>query len=229
MKPSTFLYVTTDEALFMDVANTTQQPIGRSRSRTILWSLAGLVLFAGIAVLAWSVFRPYAFHGMILQSPMQATDFTLTGQNGQPVSLRDFQGKVVLLYFGYTTCPDVCPATLAILHQAHVALGKQADDVQVLMVTVDPERDTQEVMADYTSHFDSSFIGLTGTPEQIAEVATYYGIYYEKVEGNSAVGYLVNHTANVMAIDKEGYLRVVFPFGATVEDVTADLKYLLSR
>jgi protein SCO1/2 len=215
--------------LFMNETNTIQQPIARSWLRTILWSLAGLVLVVGIAVLAWNLFRPYAFHGMILQSPMKATDFTLPGQNGQPVSLRDFRGKVVLLYFGYTTCPDVCPTTLAELHQAHVALGKKADDVQVLMVTVDPERDTQQVMADYTSHFDSSFIGLTGTPEQIAEVATYYGIYYEKVEGNSAIGYLVNHTANVMAIDKEGYLRVVFPFGTTAKDITADLDYLLSR
>ena len=97
------------------------------------------------------------------------------------------------------------------------------------MVTVDPERDTLPVLADYLPHFDSSFIGLTGTTEQIAEVATYYGIYYEKQEGNSALGYLVNHTATVMTIDKDGYLRVVFPFGTTSEDITADLDYLLSR
>jgi protein SCO1/2 len=108
-------------------------------------------------------------------------------------------------------------------------LGKQADNVQVLMVTVDPERDTQEILADYMSHFDSSFIGLTGKPEQIAEVATYYGVYYEKEKGNSALGYLVNHTATVMAIDKQGYLRIVFPFGTAAKDIASDLKYLLSR
>ena len=205
------------------------QPISRARSQTILWSLIGLILVAGIVLLIWITIRPYGFHGMVLQSPMKAIDFTLAGQNGQSVSLRDFQGKVVLLYFGYTTCPDVCPTTLADLHQARAALGKQADEVQVLMVTVDPERDTQQVMADYMGHFDSSFIGLTGTTEQITEVATYYGIYYEKQEGNSALGYLMNHTATVMAIDKDGYLRVVFPFGTAAKDITADLDYLLSR
>ena len=97
------------------------------------------------------------------------------------------------------------------------------------MITVDPERDTQPVLAEYMPHFDSSFIGLTGTPDQIAEVATYYGIYYEKEEGNSSLGYLVNHTATVMAIDKDGYLRVVFPFGTAARDITADLDYLLRR
>jgi protein SCO1/2 len=206
-----------------------QQPVSNSRPRTTLWTLIGLTLVAGIAFLTWSAIRPYAFHGMVLQSPMKAADFTLPGQNGQSVSLKDFRGKIVLLYFGYTTCPDVCPTTLADLHQARTALGKQADEVQVLMVTVDPERDTQQVMADYMNHFDSSFIGLIGTPEQVAEVATYYGIYYEKEEGNSALGYLMNHTATVMAIDKDGYLRLVFPFGTAAKDITADLEYLLSR
>jgi protein SCO1 len=196
----------------------------------LILKLAVLVALGGaIAFLIWNAIRPYNFHGMVLQSPTKAMNFTLTGHNGQPVSLADFQGKLVLLYFGYTTCPDVCPATLAVLHQAHLALGKRADQVQVLMITVDPERDSQPVLADYMPHFDSSFIGLTGTPDQIAEVATYYGIYYEKQQGNSTLGYLVNHTATVMAVDKEGYLRVVFPFDTVVEDVTADLNYLLNR
>jgi protein SCO1 len=207
----------------------TQQPDNRSWLRTILWAVIGLTLTAVVLILAWKQFRPYAFHGMIMQSPSKATDFTLSSGNGQPVSLSDFQGKVVLLYFGYTTCPDVCPTTLAEIHQSLVALGKKADDVQVLMVTVDPERDTPEVMSEYVTHFDSRFIGLVGTPDQTAEVATYYGIYYEKEEGNSALGYLVNHTATVTAIDKEGYLRVIFPFGTTAKDIAADVEYLLSR
>jgi protein SCO1 len=207
----------------------TQQPDNRSRLRTVLWAVIGLTLTAGVLLLAWSLFRPYAFHGMIMQSPSKATDFTLTGGNGQPVSLSDFEGKVVLLYFGYTTCPDVCPTTLAEIHQALVALGKKADGVQVLMVTVDPERDTPEVMAEYVTHFDSRFIGLVGTPDQTAEIATYYGIYYEKEEGNSALGYLINHTATVTAIDKEGYLRVIFPFGTAAKDIAADVEYLLRR
>lgn len=206
-----------------------QQPAVHSGSRNIFRLLIGLVLAVGIIFLLWNRIRPYSFHGMVMQSPMKATDFTLPSQNGQPVSLRDFEGKIVLLYFGYTTCPDVCPTTLADLHVAREALGKRADEVQVLMITVDPERDTQQVMADYMSHFDSSFIGLTGTPEQTAEVATYYGIFYEKQEGDSALGYLVDHTATVMVIDRKGYLRVVFPFGTAAQDITSDLKYLLSR
>ena len=197
--------------------------------RTIIWILSSLVLIIGSGLFAWNLFHPYAFHGMVLQSPMKATDFTLTGHNGQPVSLQDFQGKVVLIYFGYTTCPDVCPTTLADLHQARVGLGNLGEQVQVLMITVDPARDTQAVLADYMPHFDSSFIGLTGTSDQIAEVATYYGIYYEQQAGNSALGYLVNHTATVMVVDKDGYLRLVFPFGTTSEDIRADLEYLLSR
>jgi protein SCO1/2 len=206
-----------------------QQPVGRFAARNILRSLIGLTLAIVVILLLWSRIRPYSFHGMVMQSPMQATDFTLPSQNGQPVSLQDFEGKIVLLYFGYTTCPDVCPTTLADIHVAREALGKRADEVQVIMITVDPERDTQEVMADYMSHFDSSFIGLTGTPEQIAQVATYYGIFYEKQEGDSALGYLVDHTATVMVIDREGYLRVVFPFGTAAQDIASDLKYLLSR
>jgi protein SCO1 len=213
----------------MTESNPMQKSGNRSWLRIVLWSLGALILVVGLSPIIWRAIRPYAFHGMILQSPTKATNFTLTGQNGQPVSLSDFEGKVVLLYFGYTTCPDVCPTTLAGIHQALTLLGDQAKNVQLLMITVDPERDTQQVMSEYTVHFDSSFIGLTGTPEQIAEVATYYGIYYEKQEGDSAIGYLVDHTATVTAIDKDGYLRVVFPFGTTAEDIAADLDYLLKR
>ena len=194
-----------------------------------LWLTIAIGLFAGIVLLMWSILRPYTFHGMVLQSPMKAKNFTLTGHNGQPVSLKDFQGQIVLLYFGYTTCPDVCPTTLADLHQARLALGNRGKQIQVLMVTVDPARDTQQVLAEYMPHFDSSFIGLTGMSDQIAEVATYYGIYYEQQAGNSALGYLVNHTATVMVIDKEGYLRLVFPFGTPSEDIKSDLDYLLNR
>ena len=206
-----------------------EQVVPRSRWLPVLWALISLGLLAGIGLLTWSLLHPYSFHGVVLQSPSSARNFTLTGQNGQPVSLTDFSGKVVLLYFGYTTCPDVCPTTLADLRTARESLGALSEQVQVLMITVDPQRDTQAVLADYMSHFDSSFLGLTGTPEQIAEVATYYGIYYEKAEGNPTLGYLMNHTATVMAVDKDGFLRVVFPFGTPAQDIADDLNYLLKR
>lgn len=190
---------------------------------------AVLVTVVAAGVLIGSALRPYMFHGTLFQSPAPALNFTLTGHNGQAVSLDDYKGKVVLLYFGYTTCPDVCPTTLAELHAAIQTLGNRAKDVQVMMITVDPERDTVPVLAEYMPHFDASFIGLTGTPEQIAEIATYYGVAYERSDEPSALGYLVNHTATVATLDRQGYVRVIFPFQTPARDIAADVEYLLNR
>lgn len=174
--------------------------------------------------------RPYIFHGTLIQSPDPVPDFTLLGHMGQMVSLNDFRGQLVVLYFGYTVCPDVCPTTLAELRRAREVLGQSADQVQVLMITVDPERDTAEVLADYVTHFDPTFIGLTGTPDEIAAVATYYGVFYERrEEEDSALGYLVDHTATQMVIDQEGHLKVVYPFGTSAEDIAADLEYMITH
>jgi protein SCO1/2 len=174
--------------------------------------------------------RPYIFHGTLIQSPDPAPDFSLLGHMGQMVSLSDFRGQLVVLYFGYATCPDVCPTTLAELHRAREVLGQRADQVQVLMVTVDPERDTAEMLADYVTHFDPTFIGLTGTPDEIAAIATYYGVFYDqREEEDSALGYLVDHTATQMVIDQKGHLKVVFPFGTSAEDIAADLEYMITH
>lgn len=171
--------------------------------------------------------QPYQYHGLYLDSPTQATDFTLTSQTGEPVSLSDLRGKLVLLYFGYTFCPDVCPTTLSTLNQALELMGKKADDVQVVMVSVDPERDTPEVLANYLSNFNPSFMGLTGTHDQIASAATGLGVFFEKHEGSAATGYLVDHTASVMALDQQGRLRLVIPFETSAEDIASDLTQLL--
>lgn len=171
--------------------------------------------------------QPYQYHGLYLDSPTQATDFTLTSQTGDPVSLSDLRGKLVLLYFGYTFCPDVCPTTLSTLNQALELMGKKADDVQVVMVSVDPERDTPEVLANYLSNFNPSFMGLTGTHDQIASAATGLGVFFEKHEGSAATGYLVDHTASVMALDQQGRLRLVIPFETSAEDIASDLTQLL--
>jgi protein SCO1 len=173
-------------------------------------------------------FRPHTFSGTVIQSPDTAHDFTLTSADGD-VSLRDFRGKLVLVYFGYIFCPDICPATLANVGQALRDLGSSADDVQLIMVSLDPERDTPEKLAEYTAHFHPSFIGVTGTPEQLAEVASLYGIFYQKTEGSAASGYLIDHTATLMVIDREGYLKLVFPFGVTVPEIADDLKYMLKQ
>jgi protein SCO1/2 len=191
----------------------------------------GIVL---IAMIALPSIRTYRFRGTVLQSQQPAPDFELDAANGQTVRLSDFKGKLVLLYFGYTFCPDVCPTSLSKLGKTMDILGKQADDVQVIMISVDPERDTPEVLAEYVSFFHPGFIGVTGTPDKIAEVATLYGIYYQAHEGTAASGYLVDHTASVIVIDQDGYLKLVFPYTTpdqdayiSAEDIAADLEYLL--
>jgi protein SCO1/2 len=147
--------------------------------------------------------------------------------NGQRVSLDDFRGKLVVLYFGYTFCPDVCPATLVEIAGAMDILGEDAKDIQTIMISVDPERDTPEQLAEYVAHFDPNFLGVTGTEEEVAEIATLYGIFYEKHEGTVASGYLIDHTATTMVIDQDGYLKLLLPFGTTAQDMADDLAYLL--
>ncbi len=171
--------------------------------------------------------QPYEYHGLYLDSAMSVPAVTLTNQNGQPASLADFGDKLVLVYFGYTFCPDVCPTTLGVVNQALELLGDKADQVQMVMVSVDPERDTPEVLANYLSNFNPSFVGLTGSPDQIASAAMPFGVFYEKHEGSAATGYLVDHTASVMVLDREGRMRLVLPFETSAEDMAADLRQLL--
>jgi protein SCO1 len=185
---------------------------------------AGIVL----ALLAGRLLRPYEFHGTILQSPDPAYNFNLTDGAGQVIKLSDFRGKLVVLYFGYTYCPDVCPDTLTQVNKALEMMGAKAEQVQVMMISVDPERDTPAAMSEYMRHFNPDFIGLTGSPEQIALTAAPYGIYYEKdSSGESAGGYLVNHTASLMVIDRDGHLKLILPYGITAADMAADFQELL--
>ena len=189
-----------------------------------------LISFVIVLGLAAGVvfFRPHTFHGTVIQSPEPSYNFTLTGANGD-VSLSDYRGKMVLMYFGYTFCPDICPGTLANAAQALRNMGDKADEVQLIMVSLDPERDKHEKLAEYTGHFYPSFIGITGTKEQIDEIAALYGIYYKINEGSEATGYLIDHTATMMVLDREGYLKLVFPYGVTSEEIADDLKYMLRQ
>ncbi|MBP8047770.1 MAG: SCO family protein [Anaerolineales bacterium] len=173
-------------------------------------------------------FRPHTFHGTVIQSPETSYDFTLTGGNGD-VSLSDFRGKLVLIYFGYTFCPDICPATLGNVNQALKEIGAKAEDIQLIMISLDPQRDTPEKLEQYVAHFNPTFIGITGTQEQVDTVTSLYGIFYEKKEGSEATSYLIDHTATLMVIDREGYLKLVFPFGVTADEIADDLKYMLRQ
>lgn len=193
----------------------------------IKFFILAIAIILGVTVGVYFL-RPHTFHGTVIQSPDTAHDFTLTSAAGE-VSLSDFRGKLVLLYFGYTFCPDICPATLANAGQALRELGNDAGDAQLIMISLDPERDTPEKLAKYTAHFHPSFIGVTGSPEQLAEVASLYGIFYQKTEGSAASGYLIDHTATLLVIDRDGYLKLVFPFGVTVPEIADDLKYMLRQ
>jgi protein SCO1/2 len=189
--------------------------------------IAVIAVVLGLAV-GYYFFRPHTFHGTVIQSPEPSFDFNLTSSSGD-VSLSDYRGKLVLIYFGYTFCPDICPATLANVGQALRDLGTQADDIQVIMVSLDPERDTPEKLSKYVGQFHPSIIGITGSKEQLDEVTSLYGIFYQIAEGSDATGYLIDHTATLLVLDREGYLKLVFPFGVTSQDIADDLKYMLRQ
>jgi protein SCO1/2 len=137
------------------------------------------------------------------------------------------RGDIVLLFFGYTSCPDVCPTTLSEMKRVLAELGSNAGQVQVIFVTVDPERDTPQKLRDYVSIFNPAFIGLSGSMEELQEVWSDYGVYREEEQlPNSATGYLVNHTARVYLIDRDGNLRLSYSFGTPTDDFVHDLKIL---
>lgn len=167
----------------------------------------------------------------VFNPPRLAPDFTLRGSDGTDLKLSRYRGKVVALGFGYTFCPDVCPTTLAELAEARKKLGAAGKDFQVVYVTVDPERDSADRLRVYLSAFDASFIGATGTPEQLVEVRKAYGITVAKktVSGNPSA-YAVHHSSFVYFIDREGRLRAMMPFGGrTIDDIAHDVRALLKK
>jgi len=192
-----------------------------------VWTIA--VIAVGFVCLL--VARPAAtadFRGGVLEPPKPATDLLLMTQDGKPFKLSSEQGKVVALWFGYTFCPDVCPTTLAELTQARQRLGKDADRLRIVFVTVDPERDTPGRLREYVKAFGGNFIAATSTPERLAQARKAYGVVAEKrvVAGTSAA-YLIDHSAFVYVVDPAGRLRLMFPFGMSVEDMVHDFKLLL--
>ena len=198
--------------------------------KTLLVGLGAFLLIAIVAAGVLLFSEPAGFRGTTYAEPYPvAADIELKQANGSSFRLSDLRGKVVALFFGYTSCPDVCPTTMAELDQALEKMGDQANQVQVLYVTVDPERDTPERVQEYVRHFNPTFIGLSGSEAELTKVWNDYGVFREIVEGGSAAGYLVDHTARVTVIDQDGNLRLSFPFDTPVEDVVHDLKLLLKN
>ncbi|MFZ6776694.1 SCO family protein [Undibacterium sp. Ji83W] len=156
-----------------------------------------------------------------------AKDFALTDHNGKARTLADFKGKAVVIFFGYTQCPDVCPTTMVEMANVMKLLGADADKVQVLFVTLDPERDTQALLASYVPNFDKRFLGLYGDAAATAKVAKEFKVFYQKVEGKTPGSYTVDHTAGSYVFDPEGRIRLFLRHGQGAEPVAHDLKILL--
>ena len=188
--------------------------------------LGTLTAAAGAAVGFAQPDRPSPLRGMIFEPPRQAPDLPLIDQEGRPFSLSRHRGKFLLLFFGYIFCPDVCPTTLVVLANARERLGAAAKDVQVIFISVDPERDTPKVIKRYVAYFDTTFIGLSGDPEAVASVARAYGVRYGKRPSSTPDRYSVDHTALTYLIDRSGRLVAAYPFETSVDDLVADLKFL---
>lgn len=154
-------------------------------------------------------------------------DFKLTDHAGHTRRLKDFRGKVVAMFFGYTHCPDVCPTTLYEFAMALKAMGKDADRVQVLFVTVDPERDTPALLAQYVPAFNPGFLGLYTDPESLAKLAAEFKVVYQRSAGSTPQDYLIDHTAGTYVYDPQGRLRLLVPYGSRSKAIAQDLVTLL--
>jgi protein SCO1/2 len=202
--------------------------------RVFPWALAAAALLAGALAYAW-----WAWPGAGSQSKkFEAIDvtgvdwgkgFELTDFNGKPRTLADFRGKVVLLFFGYTHCPDMCPTTLAKLGEAMRLLGADANRVQGLFVTVDPKRDTPQVLAQYVPAFHPAFLGLYGTEQQTASAAKEFKVYFQAQKPGESGFYTVDHSGPVFVLDRRGRLRLFASAENSAESVARDLQLLLKE
>ncbi len=163
----------------------------------------------------------------VFNPPRQAPDFSLSGSDGSELRLSRYRGKVLVLAFGYTSCPDVCPMTLAVLAQARKKLGVEGNELQVVYITVDPERDDAERLHKYLAAFDPTFVGGTGTAERLAAVREEYGIIANKKSVGTS--YSVAHSSFTYLIDRDGSLRALMPYGCTPDDYVHDLRILLKK
>lgn len=158
-----------------------------------------------------------------------ARDFALTDHNGQARSLKDFAGKVVVMFFGYVHCPDVCPTAMNELAEVKKLLGKDGERLQGLFISVDPERDTPEILKAYMAAFDPTFLALYTTPEKLQALAKDYRIYYKKVDGPTPTSYSIDHTAGNYVYDPQGKLRLYTQYGSGVAQLAADIRLLLKE
>jgi protein SCO1/2 len=200
---------------------------------TLPYSRRALAIAALAFVVAGCDFRlptgadKASFNGIDLTGADYAKNLSLTDQNGQPRTLGDFKGKVTVVFFGYTQCPDVCPATMAELAEVKRALGKDGDKLQGVFVTVDPERDTPALLKSYMAGFDPSFIALRGTADQTKAVAKDFKVFYTKVPGKDANSYTMDHTAGSYVFDPGGRIRLFERYNVAPQALAEDIKRLM--
>jgi protein SCO1/2 len=191
-------------------------PVG-PRSRAWLASVAAALLLGC---------SPPAFKSVDITGADYAQNFSLESASGGRKSIGDFRGKIVVVFFGFTQCPDVCPTTLADLATAKKELGADGDKLQVVFITLDPERDSPDLLQKYVPGFDPSFIALYGSPEQIAKTAKDFKIFYQKVPGRTPGSYSIDHTAGAFVFDRDGRLRLFIRHGTSPADIAADIRRL---
>lgn len=169
------------------------------------------------------------FRGVNITGADYARDFSLTDHNGQRRSIKDFQGKVVIVFFGFTQCPDVCPTSMQELAQVKQELGADGDRLQGIFISVDPERDTQEMLKAYMANFDPGFLALRPTPEELPALTKNFKIYYKKVDGTTPTSYTMDHSAGSYVYDPQGRLRIYHRYGSGAEALTQDVRTLLKE
>jgi len=191
------------------------------------FSTAGALLAALVVAHSASAAEEPALKAGVFSPARPAPDFKLRGTDATELSLSRYRGKVLVVVFGFTSCPQVCPTTLSTLAKAHKQLGPDAAELQVVYITVDPERDTVEHMREYLKHFNESFIGATGTSDELAAVRKEYGIFANReAEGET---YVFNHSSYTYLVDREGRLRALMPYGQTPEIYVHDVRILLGK
>jgi protein SCO1 len=188
--------------------------------------LAIAVLSLGTLLAGCEPSKP-AFNSVDITGANYARDFSLTDASGKKRSLGEFRGKVVAVFFGFAQCPDVCPTTLSDFAQIKEKLGADGERLQVIFITVDPQRDTPAVLGSYVASFDPSFVGLTGSVDEINATAREFKVFYQKVPGKTEMSYTIDHTAGSYVFDKDGRVRLFVKHAAGVDAIAADLKQLL--
>jgi len=199
------------------------------RALAVLAALAAAAMLAGCdRLLPGGASKP-AFKGIDITGAEYARTLSLPDVDGQLRTLADYQGKLVVVFFGYTQCPDVCPTTMAELAEVKRSLGEDGARVQGIFVTVDPERDTPELLKAYVANFGPDLVGLRGTPEQTLAAAKEFKVFFAKNEGKTATSYTVDHTAGSYVFDTQGKVRLFTRYGTGAQALADDLKLLLKE